>query len=529
MIRKAISMVISTRTAIFCRLFRFTSSSSHSHVPRKEDRKPLNCSRSVRDELNVNPSQTFARKFLIVRFQKLPSILQTLSIFVIFFCLFAVSGCGGCPERLSYAAPTVLPRTERFMKSPGFWIAQNPYPDKQIMDAEEITIFNKKIESDLKVAGDLSRVGSVFSGRELAKYFSNDIYEFVKKDLFLGAKIKVGSGFYALMRQRIGLDSFPEKIKARYGFVTHLTDQRLLPTENILSEKKGDIDFDELQNSSLDVATPLLILYETKDGVWVYADSPSSSGWLKKENVVFCSRGEFKDYILGPSFAVVITPKADIFLDKQMLRYYDYARMGVKIPIKNYVFEQGVVEIAIPAYDRNGYFLALSAYVKKEDVNIGFLPYTPRRVIEQAFKMLNAPYGWGGINGEQDCSAFLQEVFAVFGITLPRNSSAQAKVGREIAAFTKKSPISSKINALAKDAVGGITLLRLDGHIMFYLGKHDNRFYGIHETYGYGEKMFGATQTRVLNRVVVSDLLLGEGSKKGSLLERLLDVRRVEN
>ncbi len=42
--------------------------------------------------------------------------------------------------------------------------------------------------------------------------------------------------------------------------------------------------------------------------------------------------------------------------------------------------------------------------------------------------MLNQPYGWGDMYGEQDCSRFLQMVFATVGIMLPRDSKDQAQV-----------------------------------------------------------------------------------------------------
>ena len=166
--------------------------------------------------------------------------------------------------------------------------------------------------------------------------------------------------------------------------------------------------------------------------------------------------------------------------------------------------------------------------MKKKDVHKGYLPYTPRNIIEQAFSLLNAPYGWGGMYGEQDCSRFIQEIFATVGINMPRNSTDQAKVGELIARFDEKTKEEEKIKIILSRAIGGITTLRLKGHIMLYLGSVNGRPYVIHETWGYKEKGFLRDRIRVINKVVISDLSLGKDSKNGSLLKRIDTVRLIK-
>ena len=183
--------------------------------------------------------------------------------------------------------------------------------------------------------------------------------------------------------------------------------------------------------------------------------------------------------------------------------------------------------IMLPIRNEDGSVRFSTGYIQIKDTHDGFLAYTPRNIIEQAFELLNTPYGWGGMYGEQDCSAFLQEIFSTVGIHLPRNSSAQAKVGKLLGEFDKNVSSAKKLEVLSKDAVGGATILSLKGHIMLFLGTFGGRAYTIHETWGYREHGWWRDRVRVLNRVVVSDLSLGEGSHKGSLLERLLSVRMV--
>lgn len=50
-----------------------------------------------------------------------------------------------------------------------------------------------------------------------------------------------------------------------------------------------------------------------------------------------------------------------------------------------------------------------------------------------AFKMLNAPYLWGGKTGMGiDCSGFTQTVYRVYGKSIPRDASQQALIGKPI-------------------------------------------------------------------------------------------------
>ena len=98
--------------------------------------------------------------------------------------------------------------------------------------------------------------------------------------------------------------------------------------------------------------------------------------------------------------------------------------------------------------------------------------------------MLNQPYGWGDMYGEQDCSRFLQMVFATVGIMLPRDSKDQAQVSNSGSDFDEKSDANVKIAAILK-APAASTLLAMKGHIMLYLGAVNGKPYVIHGTTGY--------------------------------------------
>ncbi len=141
--------------------------------------------------------------------------------------------------------------------------------------------------------------------------------------------------------------------------------------------------------------------------------------------------------------------------------------------------------------------------------------------------MLHEPYGWGGMYGEQDCSAFLVEVFATVGIMLPRDSIDQAKAGQERFVFDAQSGLAQKQEALS-GLSGGLFLLPMKGHILLYLGMEQGQPYAIHCVWAYRERKGERDIPRVINRVAVTGLSLGDKSSRGSFLKRLISIVAIQ-
>jgi len=224
-------------------------------------------------------------------------------------------------------------------------------------------------------------------------------------------------------------------------------------------------------------------------------------------------------------FVVILRPKADIYRNPALTYSEEYVQMGVRVPL--ITVEEKAYQVLIPIRDSQGVLVRQQGYVLKNQASEGVLPYTARNILQQAFEMLNAPYGWGGMYGEQDCSRYIQQIFATVGVNFPRNSADQAMVGKRVADFDPDTPEVFKIHSLDQ-AVGGIAVLYLKGHIMLYLGKSGILPYAIHETWAFRARNGDQELTYKINRVAVTDLDLGKGTRNGSLLERLKSVRMVQ-
>ena len=446
------------------------------------------------------------------------SVLTTLMI----SCLW-LSACGSQLIRNTVPAPTLLPHTTRQMQMPGFWINLLPAPDLPILDKKGIEKLNRHIELTLKGSMDIMDEKSLQTGSALKSKLKKTLLKL--KPFFNSSGEALSQKFMDKMAAQINIPAIKDKLSTRYGVVTSFSNQRVLPTDDPVYSKPGNIDFDTLQNSALDLGTPVRILHETRDHKWFYVQSELNEGWVRADFIAKCEKKEALVWYRPERFVVITRAKADIFRNTELTNYHETVRMGVSLPCLDYKGE--TAEVYIPVANSHGDLILKTGYLRTSAINKGFLPATSRNIVQQAFEMLNAPYGWGGMYGEQDCSRFIQEILATVGIRMPRNSLHQARVGEKIGEFSRSTDTLSRYKTLSLHARGGATLLYLKGHIMLYLGQVNDRHYAIHSTYAYGIPFKTMDQIIRVNRVAVSDLSLGLGSKKGSLAERLVSVRKL--
>ena len=444
-------------------------------------------------------------------------------IILVLLCL------GACSLHRGYhlPSPSLIPGTSAAMNTPGFWTGMIEEPDELIIPAGKIAEFNASILDGTGKIKDIAHYPATFQGALLEKTFAAALETMRNRRSYDVQGKKVHAGFFDRLQADMDMTAIPGEVPVQFGLVTSYSHQRILPTDAGLYGGKKNHAFDRLQNSALDIGTPVAILHKTADKRWLYAVSPLCSGWLPADNVGVCSRQQLIHYTSAEPFVVTLKAKTDIFLDENLRRHHAYVRMGTRF-VARQGYITGAVEILIPLRGQDGSCLFVGGFVSQGSIHYGYLPYTPRTIITQAFGLLNAPYGWGGMFGEQDCSRFIQVIFSTVGIHFPRNSYQQAKVGRLVANFDKSVPVAERIQKISLEMQPGISILQMNGHIMLYLGLVDGEAYAIHDMWGYGEPGQGRENLRVVNRVVVTNLSLGQGTNSGSLLERLVTLRVVD-
>lgn len=411
--------------------------------------------------------------------------------------------------------------------SPDYWINRLQDPDRVLKTAEELGEFNDDIHLSIPQEVDIFRMDLKQPSRPLQEQLERE-YETVRGRILFGVdNHRILNGLFEReIRPRMQWEKMPPTVRVKWGVVTRPTSVRALPSDVKMLEEIGDIEFDQLQFSLIKFWTPVAILHSSSDGEWFYLQAPYVRGWAKAKDIaLFRNRDELLNFAKSKDFLVVTGESIPFFRDPEMTVLDQRPSMGTILPPAGKTLETYVVWRPVRGPD--GWVRLLKGYVSlKADISVGFLPYTQRNVIRQAFKLLGARYGWGGMYNGRDCSGFTHDVFLPFGIDMPRGSKEQAFVGTQVDNFRPMQNAERKAASI-RSATPGVTLLRMPLHQMLYLGEVNGQFYAIHSTWAERISMESDLKKRI-NQVVVSDLTLNGNSYLGSLFDRIISVSEVD-
>lgn len=440
-----------------------------------------------------------------------------------------------------YKPPVFIPFKEvsANLKTSDFWITTVIDPDKIIMNPEEIEIFNKRaglISGGLDILNlpeylcpkeikekiiEVSGLEAFFSPI-LENYNDPDDIEYIMSSSFVDTLTRYGAdnqplktGFYLNIVNNLNVEGLNQEQRVVYALSVNRTDILAWPEQEFIMGKPFNQDFNILQQSSLDSAHAVAVIHSSKDSEWYFVRSSYVDGWVRARDLALTDRMQAMEYP-GEQFLVVTSPNCRTESGEEL-------HMGTKVSFSGKHLDY--YEIKIPVRDKNGKLEFQNDLISPQFVNEGYLSYTKTNTIKLAFKFLGTGYSWGGYEGGVDCSSYIQKVFSVFGINLPRNSSAQTAVGRRISDFSGEGiSIKTKLKQI-KNWEPAITILGLPGHVMLYLGELAGKHYSIHAVWGITDRENRVVQ---INKVGVTDLGLGKGSLNGSLLERILYVSAID-
>lgn len=126
-------------------------------------------------------------------------------------------------------------------------------------------------------------------------------------------------------------------------------------------------------------------------------------------------------------------------------------------------------------------------------------PFSAEHLIGNAFRFLNTPYLWGGKTPfGMDCSGFVQVVFRISGIELPRDAWQQAERGSQIDFVEEALPGDLAFFGKENEAITHVGIVMGESHVIHCSErvKIDNLDHqGIHSQQGYTHEL------RVIRRV----------------------------
>ncbi len=397
--------------------------------------------------------------------------------------------------------PDHLPHVIPQMQTPGFWLERLGRKDEAFLTPRQ---YQRSRRSWVKqgLIMDLDTLPSKIPARRLHRWLSEDFRYLKRAGRYYGSRgRKMTAADYKKIIQQVNLSGLKgSRINVLWGLIVRDTSLMLFPTALEITAKPKDVEFNLAAHSRLLLATPVAVVHTSANGRWTYVISSIGRGWVRTDHVAVArQRAGVLGYRRRP-LLVLVDARSTVEVQGRRL----------ETTVGCWLARDRNQQALVPVRTGEGKLAwARGELTEPDKWSDHFLPATPGTMVTEAFKLLGQPYGWGGQEGLGDCSEFIRRLGLTCGMIWPRSTT---QLRRGFAARKISRPVALQ---------GGQSLLFIPGHVMLVLGTVEGRTYVIHNLYGiYGQDQEGPFIARVA-KVVVSDLSLGQGSRKGSLAQRL--------
>lgn len=290
----------------------------------------------------------------------------------------------------------------------------------------------------------------------------------------------------------------------------HYTDVRNFPTHKpVLKDPSiaGEgYPFDYMQNSGIHANEPLFVSHLSRDGEWAYIFTSYITGWVRLRDIVYVSESISNKYMQARFLS--ITDEQYPIKDLQG-NFVFKSRVGMRLPLVS-IEKEYFIALALKE-GKNHRPTYVKVRIPFQVGQEGIISLTPNNLVHISDLMLMSKYGWGGLYEERDCSSMLRDLYAPFGIWLPRNSSQQAKIGKVIS--FEGLNLEQKREKIKKEGIAFETLLYKKGHILLYLGLYKGKIAVLHNAWGIRTLDNGKEGRKILGKTIISSLELGKELK----------------
>ncbi|GAA7667145.1 SH3 domain-containing protein [Helicobacter pylori] len=331
------------------------------------------------------------------------------------------------------------------------------------------------------------------------------------------------------------IEHYPSaKIRA---VVARDSDVRAVPTNKPFYLSPKGYPFDRYQNSLIFQGTPVLITHFNTDKTYAHIQSSFVYGWIKVSDLAYMHDKDIELLTHLKDYVMPIKDKIPLYTDYG--DFYTSARVGELFALipQSQTTPQKPPKKELKAYgflrDSKGYATLQSVILEEKDFFVFPKAFNSENMAYFIDTMLGQKYGWGGLLGNRDCSAFTRDSFANFGILLPRNSYAQSRYANNYVDLSSMKS-KEKEDYILKNATPFGTLIYLKGHIMLYLGAHNHQAIVAHSIWSVQTQKHFKTLSHKIGGVVITSLWLAEEhngafSKKKLLIDRVLGMSDLKD
>jgi hypothetical protein len=421
--------------------------------------------------------------------------------------------------------------------TPDFWVRRAADPDRVILTPAAIAEQNARALREDRAITDIEALPATLT-REQVHAWVAGLSRAPTRTLYDVRGDTVPAAHVAALVDAVRLDAIPASQPARFGLITARADLRTFPTRLRVFSSRGDTDIDRWQETALFPGTPVVIAHASRDGEWLFVVSTTYAAWVEARFVAEGPRETVLGYgrktpflvVTGATVRTVFTPEApavsDLVLD-----------MGTRVPLLaewppdrhvngQHPYAGRVIELPVRQADGS---LALVAALlpRTADVSEGYLPLTPRLLLQQGFKFLGERYGWGHSYNARDCSGFVSDVYRTFGVLLPRNTGDQANTpALRRTGFSESDGRERRLAVLRTLQAGDLVFI--PGHEMMIIGQDGGEPFIIHDTKGPSYlHPDGRIVSLDLNGVVVTPLTPLAWGREATWVDHVTAVQRI--
>ena len=395
------------------------------------------------------------------------------------------------------------------------WIARCAAADRTILDAAGVAALNRRLLATDRSVRDLAALADDLPGAEVRDRIAG-LAKLPDSELVHAGGGPVDPAVRERWRTALDLDGIPTRVTPRFALVTRRTALRRFPTGERVHRAGRSADIDLFQESAFFPGTPVAAVHATPSGDWTFVLGTTYAAWVETASLAFARRDTVLDFArrsarvvtAARATAVPLAGGEGIALD-----------MGTSLPAEGDTADV----VTLPVRDADGSLAFAAARIAPADaVHDGPLPANRKNLLEQAFRFLGEPYGWGHAGGTRDCSGFVGDVYKSLGILLPRNTGDQA--ASPAFARTVVDPGWDRDRRRAE--IGRLLpgdLVFVPGHVMMIVGHDEAGPWVIHDTHdGHVEG-----DPEPASGVVVAPLARMLSGNDGRMIDRVTTLVRV--
>jgi hypothetical protein len=412
------------------------------------------------------------------------------------------------PSSLYLRAPEVIPGTLPEMREPSYWIAKMRNPDKVVMTLEEIRARNKdyvqrmnnfnQLDSNLQKQinhelssrpGLLAFIPDIDSKTpdELSALTRNMVdkeIKFLRRGYFGNIlSIQYSDQELKAIEDELAFDKIVNQKKIQSGIT--IQDSRLRIIPGLRPEyigNTGKTGWDMWNFDIVPIGSLVRVLHISKSGGFLFVLTKKGYGWVNSEEVAIGPKDKINNFYKAKDFVVCTGDRVPFYSNPNCTYVSGYFRMGDHLP----VVRTNTRMIQVPTRQLNGELLIQNAWLKPDaDIHKGYIPYTRKNVVIQAFKLLDNIYDWTGGWYGRDHATQIRDIFSVFGFKFPSMGGLLTAYSDSKRVLYPKDGIEAQKKVILDNEPFLTLQICSSGHSQIYLGNY-NGVPIVFDTHGYG-------------------------------------------